>query len=112
MEHTKIVTPNELEDFADRRDSEPVIPELIFLLVNLSVPELGGCRIPYGDEIGLPGLDGLVQTELGFRQFVPKKKAIGKLVVAKMRRERQRKITRSGWRKPLHRNAQMRRLSS
>ena len=73
MEHTKVVTPSELEDFADRRDSEPVIPELVALLVNLSVPDLTQCRIPYGDAVGLPGLDGLVQTEAGFRQFVPKK---------------------------------------
>ena len=72
MEHTKVVTPSELEDFADRRDSEPVIPELVARLVNLSVPELTQCRIPYGDAIGLPGLDGLIRTEVGFRQFVPK----------------------------------------
>jgi hypothetical protein len=72
MEHSKLVTPSELEDFADRRDSEPVIPELVYLLINLSVPNLTLCRIPYGDAIGLPGLDGLVQTEAGFRQFVPK----------------------------------------
>ncbi len=73
MEHTKVVTPSELEDFADRRDSEPVIPELVAQLVNLSVPDLIQCRIPYGDAIGLPGLDGFVQTDAGFRQFVPKK---------------------------------------
>ena len=73
MEHTKVVTPSELEDFADRRDSETVIPELVALLVNRSVPDLTHSRIPYGDAIGLPGLDGLVQTEAGFRQFVPKK---------------------------------------
>ena len=72
MEHTKLVTPSELEDFADRRDSEPVIPELVATLVNLSVPDLTLCRIPYGNSIGLPGLDGMVQTEGGFRQFVPK----------------------------------------
>lgn len=73
MEHTKVVTASELEDFSDRRDSEPVIPELIHQLVKLSVPDLTQCRIPYGDSIGLPGFDGLVQTEAGFRQFVPKK---------------------------------------
>ena len=72
MEHTKIVTPSELEDFAGRRDSESVIPELVASLVNLSVPDLTLCRIPYGDSIGLAGLDGIVQTEGGFRQFVPK----------------------------------------
>lgn len=46
MEHTKLVTPSELEDFADRRDSEPVIPELVARLVNFSVPDLTLCRIP------------------------------------------------------------------
>ncbi|MEO5954138.1 MAG: hypothetical protein ABIR36_00375 [Nitrospiraceae bacterium] len=73
MEHTKVVTASELEDFSNRRDSEPVIPELVHLLVSLSVTDLTHCRIPYGDSIGLPGLDGLVETEAGFRQFVPKK---------------------------------------
>jgi hypothetical protein len=73
MEHTKLVTPSELEDFADRRDSEPVIPELVALLITRSVPDLTDYRIPYGDAIGLPGLDGLVRTEAGFVQFVPKK---------------------------------------
>ncbi len=71
MEHTKLVIPNEMEIFAGRRDSEGVIPELVALLVNLSVPDLTVCRIPYGDSICLPGFDGLVQTESGFRQYVP-----------------------------------------
>jgi hypothetical protein len=72
MEHTKIVTPGELENYADRADSERVIPELISRLVSLSVPDLTLCRIPYGDEVGLPGLDGIIRTESGYRQFVPK----------------------------------------
>ena len=72
MEHTKIVTPAELEDYAGRADSERVLPELISRLINLSVPDLTLCRIPYGDAVGLSGLDGIVQTESGFRQYVPK----------------------------------------
>ena len=72
MEHTKLVTPSELEDFANRHDSEGVVPELVAQLVNLSVSDLTVCRIPYGDSIGLPGFDGVVQTETGFRQFVPR----------------------------------------
>jgi hypothetical protein len=70
MEHTSIVTPNELEEYAKRRDSEAILPELIFLLVTRSVDPVV-CRIPYGDAINLPGFDGLVQTPSGFRQFVP-----------------------------------------
>ncbi len=72
MEHTTLVTPRELEEFSDRRDSEALIPELVARLVNLSVPDLTLCRIPYGDAIRLPGLDGMVQTNGGFRQYVPK----------------------------------------
>ena len=72
MKHTLLINPSELEDFADRMDSEGVIPELINLLVRMSVPDLTVCRIPYRDSIGLPGLDGLVATETGYRDFVPK----------------------------------------
>jgi hypothetical protein len=71
MEHTKIVLPTELENFSDRRDAEPVIPELVAQLVNLSCGDLTACRIPYGDSIGLPGKDGIVESGAGFRQFVP-----------------------------------------
>src|SRR5437867_3090338 len=74
MDHTLIVTATELEDFANRRDSEAVVPELICLLVK-ELPNLTACRIPYGDSINQPGWDGLVETESGFRQFVPKKKS-------------------------------------
>lgn len=70
MEHTQIVTANELDSFADTRDSQAVIPELVWKLVN-EAPGLTTCRIPYGDAINQPGWDGLVETSHGFRQFVP-----------------------------------------
>lgn len=73
MEQPQLVTASELEDYARSRDSEATIPELVWWLVTSSVPDLTVCRIPYGDSIGLPGLDGLVETERGFRQFVPEK---------------------------------------
>ncbi|MCI0540881.1 MAG: hypothetical protein L0Z50_37245 [Verrucomicrobiales bacterium] len=57
------------------RTSEAVIPELICLLVKESVEDLTTCRIPYGDSINQPGWDGLVETENGFRQFVPQKRS-------------------------------------
>lgn len=74
MEHTKIINASELEDYANRkgRDCEEVIPELVFLLVKASVLDLTTCRIPYGDSIGLPGLDGRVETENGYPSYVPK----------------------------------------
>ena len=45
MEHTKIVTASDLESYADTRDSEAVIPELVYMLVN-ACPGLTECRIP------------------------------------------------------------------
>jgi hypothetical protein len=75
MEHLQVVNATELENYAETRDSEAVIPELVWMLVNDSVSDLTTCRIPYGDSINQPGWDGLVEAENGFRQFVPKKKS-------------------------------------
>jgi len=75
MEHTQIVGVTELENYADTRESEAVIPELVWMLVSQSAPDLITCRIPYGDHINQPGWDGRVETENGFRQFIPTKKS-------------------------------------
>jgi hypothetical protein len=75
MEDTHIVSNIDLETYATSRDSEAVIPELIWILVNRSVSDLTTCRIPYGDSIGQSGWDGIVETESGFRQFVPSKRS-------------------------------------
>lgn len=76
MEHTQVVTATELESYADTRASESVVPELISMLVRESArDDLTDCRIPYGDAINQPGWDGLVETEKGFGQFLPKKKS-------------------------------------
>src|ERR1035437_751108 len=72
MEHTHIVTASEVENYADTRDSEAVVPELVYMLVNES-PGITVCRIPYGDKINQPGMDGRVESENGFHQFIPKK---------------------------------------
>ena len=73
MEHSKIISEDELGEFADIRESEAVIPELVCHLVRTSIPgtELLDCRIPYGSAIGQPGLDGYVETIGGFLPFVP-----------------------------------------
>ena len=64
MEHTQIVTALELEGYAELRDSEAVIPELVWLLVNESVPDLISCRIPYGDAVNQPGISQLSQSTI------------------------------------------------
>ncbi len=71
MDHTHIVQAGDLERYADTRDSQSVIPELIYLLVKQSVSNAFVCRIPYGDAVNQPGWDGLVETKDAFLEFVP-----------------------------------------
>ena len=61
----------DLSIYADRRDSEAVFPELIYLLIRQSVPDATECRIPYSDSVNQPGFDGLVECKEGYSQFVP-----------------------------------------
>ena len=75
MDHTHIVTANDLDRYSDTRDSEAVIPELIYLLVKQSVPPPHVCRIPYGDTVNQSGWDGIVEIEESFLEFVPKGKS-------------------------------------
>ena len=71
MDHTHIVKAGDLSRYADTRDSQGVIPELVYLLIRQSVPDATACRIPYGDAVNQPGLDGIVECENGYFQFVP-----------------------------------------
>lgn len=71
MEHTHIIKSGDLLRYADTRDSQGVIPELVYLLIRQSVPDAIECRIPYGDAVNQPGLDGLVKCKNGYFQFVP-----------------------------------------
>ena len=70
MDHTHIVQAGELKRYANTRESQAVIPELLYLLVKQSSnPSV--CRIPYGDDVNQPGWDGIVETEAAFLEFVP-----------------------------------------
>jgi hypothetical protein len=71
MDHTHIVQASDLDRFAERIESQSVIPELLFHLVSLSSGSDSLCRIPYGDAVNQEGKDGLVQTEEGFLGYVP-----------------------------------------
>ena len=71
MDHTHLVQVSDLERYADTRESQAVIPELIYWLVRQSAPSLTVCRIPYGDAVNQPGWDGLVETDESFLEFVP-----------------------------------------
>ena len=45
MDHTYIVTANDLDRYSDTRDSEAVIPELIDLFVKQCVPHSFGMHL-------------------------------------------------------------------
>jgi len=75
MDHTHIIQAGDLDRYAPTRDSQTVIPELVYWLVKQSCPNLVVCRIPYGDAVNQPGWDGLVETDEGFFEFVPKGKS-------------------------------------
>lgn len=72
MDHTHIIQAGNLDRYAPTRDSQAVIPELIYWLVKQSCSDLVTCRIPYGDAVNQPGWDGIVETDKGFNEFVPK----------------------------------------
>lgn len=71
MDHTHIITAANLDEYASTRESQGVIPELIYHLVKVSIPEGSTCRIPYGDNVNQIGADGLVESATAFREFVP-----------------------------------------
>lgn len=75
MDHTHIVQAGDLDRYAPTRGSQAVIPELVYWLVKQSCSDLIVCRIPYGDAVNQPGWDGMVETEEGFLEFVPKGKS-------------------------------------
>jgi hypothetical protein len=71
MDHTYIIQSGDLARYADTRDSQGVIPELVYHLVRQSVPNATACRIPYRDAVNQPGWDGIVECDVGYFQFVP-----------------------------------------
>lgn len=75
MDHSHIVQAGDLDRYAPTRESQAVVPELVYWLVKQSCPDLVVCRIPYGEAVNQPGWDGMVETDEGFVEFVPKGKS-------------------------------------
>ena len=71
MDHTHIVQAADLDRYSPTRESQSVIPELIYWLVKQSVPPPTVCRIPYGDAVNQPGWDGLVEIAQDFLEYIP-----------------------------------------
>ncbi len=95
MDHTHIVTAHELGGlYSDTRESEAVIPELIYLLVKQCVPPPYVCRIPYGDAVNQPGWDGIVEIEESFLEFVPEGKSYWEIGTGRNPRNKATKVFR------------------
>ncbi len=75
MDHTHIVRASDFDRYSFTRESQEVIPELIYWLVKQSCPNLSTCRIPFGNDVNQPGFDGIVETDKAFLEFVPKGKS-------------------------------------
>jgi len=88
MKHTSIVTPNDLARYVDARESQGVIPELIYLLIKQSAPDISECCIPCGDAVNQPGMDGLVYCKAGFFEFVPAGKSYWEIGTGKNPQEK------------------------
>ena len=73
MDHTHIVQASELNRYSDMQgnQAQAVIPELVSHLLRQSVPDATNCRIPYGNAINQPGIDGIVNCENGYPPYVP-----------------------------------------
>ena len=96
MDHTHIVQAGDLERYADTRDSQSVISELIYWLVKQSVSNASVCRIPYGDAVNQPGWDGLVETKEAFLEFVPEGESYWEIGTAQNHRTKLPPTSRRG----------------
>ncbi len=76
MIHNNIITENRLDDWVrgNAREAQGVIVELVWRLVAASAPN-SKRRFPLGDSIGQPGPDGILETDFGFRSFLPEGKS-------------------------------------
>jgi hypothetical protein len=71
VRNTHIVKAGDFGKYAETRESEDVVPELINHLARASLPDATVCRIPYGDDVRLMGLDGITNSRSGCAPFVP-----------------------------------------
>ncbi|MCC8986406.1 MAG: hypothetical protein LM523_01610, partial [Candidatus Contendobacter sp.] len=76
MIHNSSITENSLDDWVrgNAREAQGVIVELVWRLVAASAPN-SKRRFPLGDSIGQPGPDGILETDFGFRSFLPEGKS-------------------------------------
>lgn len=58
----KWITATDLKHWADQRESQGLLPELISRLIHASISDFSKFRFPSGDTVYLPGLDGILES--------------------------------------------------
>jgi hypothetical protein len=67
----KWITATDLEIWAERKDSEGKLPELLRRLITASIDKIDDIHFPAGESTNRPGWDGYLYCEKGSRPFVP-----------------------------------------
>jgi hypothetical protein len=71
MQHSTIITEEQLDTHADYAESRGILPELILRLICASVQNPDDLRIPTGGSVGQEGWDGIVVSPIAFEPYVP-----------------------------------------
>ena len=74
----KIVRVIDLQHWADSKDSEHLMPELMRRLIHASIREITRISFPNEDCVDLPGFDGLLETTFK-NPYVPVGKSVFEL---------------------------------
>lgn len=61
----KLITALDLQRWADTKESEGLMPELIRRLIHSSLNDIMRLSMPSGDSVSLPGFDGVIETSCG-----------------------------------------------
>lgn len=71
MQHNPIVREEMLHQQSDYADTRGLLPDLVLRLLAASVPDPTELRIPVRGAVGQKGWDGILNTPVAFKQFVP-----------------------------------------
>lgn len=58
----KWITSTDIKQWADRREAQSVLPELVVRLIRATASNITQIRFPSGDAVHLTGWDGLLET--------------------------------------------------
>ena len=82
VNYMKFITSTHLKQWADTRECQSLLPELVRRLICASVKQLDGLSFPSGDAVYMPGWDGIVSC-LDPIDLVPEGKSLWECGVSK-----------------------------